>query len=103
MASSSPACASAPPSLQTKARKPRSKSKSKAELLKKCTEDKLRLFEEQHLADLAEKVGASACVTGGPLPSRVAATVLSGTKLPKLCTLKPVILQVGPLLYVSVG
>ncbi|XP_063086243.1 limbin isoform X2 [Cavia porcellus] len=46
----------AAPELQTKARKPRSKSKSKAELLKKCTEDKLRLFEEQHLADLAEKV-----------------------------------------------
>ncbi|KFO25750.1 Limbin, partial [Fukomys damarensis] len=46
----------AAPELQSKARKPRSKSKSKVDLLIKCTEDKIRLFEEQPPADLAEKV-----------------------------------------------
>ncbi|KAM5271305.1 limbin [Ctenodactylus gundi] len=44
------------PELQPKARKPRSKSRSKAELLRKCIEDKIRLFEEPAPADLAEKV-----------------------------------------------
>ncbi|XP_031293441.2 limbin isoform X6 [Camelus dromedarius] len=42
--------------LQSKARKPRSKSKSKIDLLKKCIEDKIQLFEEQAPEDLAEKV-----------------------------------------------
>ncbi|KAM6150796.1 limbin isoform 1-T1 [Erethizon dorsatum] len=46
----------AAPELQPKARKPRSKSKSKVDLLKKCTEDKIHLFEEQPPVDLAEKV-----------------------------------------------
>ncbi|EHB03659.1 Limbin [Heterocephalus glaber] len=46
----------AAPELQSKARKPRSKSKSKVDLLKKCTEDKIRLFEEQPPTHLAEKV-----------------------------------------------
>ncbi|XP_064344208.1 limbin isoform X5 [Camelus dromedarius] len=41
--------------LQSKARKPRSKSKSKIDLLKKCIEDKIQLFEEQAPEDLAEK------------------------------------------------
>ncbi|XP_057562621.1 limbin isoform X2 [Hippopotamus amphibius kiboko] len=41
---------------QSKARKPRSKSKSKTDLLKKCTEDKIQLFEEQGPEDLVEKV-----------------------------------------------
>ncbi|KAJ8780306.1 hypothetical protein J1605_011570 [Eschrichtius robustus] len=41
---------------QSKARKPRSKSKSKTDLLKKCTEDKIQLFEEQAPEDLVEKV-----------------------------------------------
>ncbi|XP_070118826.1 limbin isoform X4 [Equus caballus] len=41
---------------QSKARKPRSKSKSKIELLKKCLEDKIQLFDEQAPEDLAEKV-----------------------------------------------
>uniref|UniRef100_A0A9L0SQ20 EvC ciliary complex subunit 2 n=1 Tax=Equus caballus TaxID=9796 RepID=A0A9L0SQ20_HORSE len=40
---------------QSKARKPRSKSKSKIELLKKCLEDKIQLFDEQAPEDLAEK------------------------------------------------
>ncbi|XP_069869048.1 limbin isoform X2 [Dipodomys merriami] len=44
------------PELQSKARKPRSKNKSKADLLKKCIEDKIRLFEEQGPEDLGEKV-----------------------------------------------
>ncbi|XP_074206592.1 limbin isoform X5 [Camelus bactrianus] len=42
--------------LQSKARKPRSKSKSKIDLLKKCIEDKIQLFEDQAPEDLAEKV-----------------------------------------------
>ncbi|XP_072802502.1 limbin isoform X3 [Vicugna pacos] len=42
--------------LQSKARKPRCKSKSKIDLLKKCIEDKIRLFEQQAPEDLAEKV-----------------------------------------------
>ncbi|XP_032488571.1 limbin isoform X3 [Phocoena sinus] len=41
---------------QSKARKPRSKSKSKTDLLKKCTEDKIQLFEEQAPEGLVEKV-----------------------------------------------
>ncbi|XP_032110054.1 limbin isoform X2 [Sapajus apella] len=41
---------------QSKARKSRSKSKSKGELLKKCIEDKIHLCEEQAAEDLAEKV-----------------------------------------------
>lgn len=45
---------------QSKARKPRSKSKSKIELLKKCLEDKIQLFDEQAPEDLAEKVSAPA-------------------------------------------
>ncbi|XP_066892496.1 limbin isoform X3 [Kogia breviceps] len=48
----------AAPELQphSKARKPRSKSKSKTDLFKKCTEDKIQLFEEQAPEDLVEKV-----------------------------------------------
>uniref|UniRef100_I3NCM7 EvC ciliary complex subunit 2 n=1 Tax=Ictidomys tridecemlineatus TaxID=43179 RepID=I3NCM7_ICTTR len=46
----------AAPELQSKTRKPRSKSKSKVDLLKKCIEDKIRLFEEQAPEDLVEKV-----------------------------------------------
>ncbi|KAJ1061031.1 hypothetical protein K5549_002318, partial [Capra hircus] len=41
---------------QSKARKPRSKSRSKIDLLKKCIEDKIQLFEEQAPEDLVEKV-----------------------------------------------
>ncbi|KAK2505483.1 hypothetical protein MC885_007507 [Smutsia gigantea] len=41
---------------QSKAKKPRSKSKSKIDLLKKCIEDKIQLFEEQAPEDLVEKV-----------------------------------------------
>uniref|UniRef100_A0A4W2D468 EvC ciliary complex subunit 2 n=1 Tax=Bos indicus x Bos taurus TaxID=30522 RepID=A0A4W2D468_BOBOX len=41
---------------QSKARKPRSKSRSKIDLLKKCTEDKIQLFKEQAPEDLVEKV-----------------------------------------------
>nr|XP_055182549.1 limbin isoform X3 [Nyctereutes procyonoides] len=41
---------------QSKARKPRSKSKSKIDLLRKCIEDKIQLFEEQAPEDLVEKV-----------------------------------------------
>ncbi|XP_048220292.1 limbin isoform X2 [Perognathus longimembris pacificus] len=44
------------PELQSKARKPRSRNRSKADLLKKCIEDKIRLFEEQGPEDLGEKV-----------------------------------------------
>ncbi|KAM4854726.1 limbin isoform 2-T2 [Thomomys bottae] len=44
------------PELQSKARKPRTKNKSKADLLKKCLEDKIHLFEEQGPEDLGEKV-----------------------------------------------
>ncbi|XP_064440326.1 limbin isoform X5 [Mirounga angustirostris] len=40
---------------QSKARKPRSKSKSKIDLLRKCIEDKIQLFEEQAPEDLVEK------------------------------------------------
>uniref|UniRef100_A0A8C9JMG8 EvC ciliary complex subunit 2 n=1 Tax=Panthera tigris altaica TaxID=74533 RepID=A0A8C9JMG8_PANTA len=40
---------------QSKARKPRSKSKSKTDLLRKCIEDKIQLFEEQAPEDLVEK------------------------------------------------
>ncbi|XP_034861220.1 limbin [Mirounga leonina] len=43
---------------QSKARKPRSKSKSKIDLLRKCIEDKIQLFEEQAPEDLVEKVRA---------------------------------------------
>uniref|UniRef100_A0A8C0X909 Limbin n=1 Tax=Castor canadensis TaxID=51338 RepID=A0A8C0X909_CASCN len=46
----------AAPELQSKARKTRSKSRSKADLLKKCIEDKIRLFKEQAPEDLVEKV-----------------------------------------------
>ncbi|XP_008046871.1 limbin [Carlito syrichta] len=48
----------AAPELQqlSKARKPRSKSKSKIDLLKKCLEDKIHLCEEQAPEDLVEKV-----------------------------------------------
>uniref|UniRef100_M3Y955 EvC ciliary complex subunit 2 n=3 Tax=Mustela putorius furo TaxID=9669 RepID=M3Y955_MUSPF len=41
---------------QSKARKPRSKSRSKIDLLRKCIEDKIQLFEEQAPEDLVEKV-----------------------------------------------
>ncbi|XP_077606510.1 limbin [Crocuta crocuta] len=41
---------------QSKARKPRSKSKSRTDLLRKCIEDKIQLFEEQVPEDLVEKV-----------------------------------------------
>ncbi|XP_014644362.1 PREDICTED: limbin [Ceratotherium simum simum] len=41
---------------QSKARKPRSKSKSKIDLLKKCIQDKIQLFDEQASGDLVEKV-----------------------------------------------
>ncbi|XP_040344143.1 limbin isoform X3 [Herpailurus yagouaroundi] len=41
---------------QSKARKPRSKSKSKTDLLRKCIEDKIQLFEERAPEDLVEKV-----------------------------------------------
>ncbi|XP_044082163.1 limbin isoform X4 [Neovison vison] len=41
---------------QSKGRKPRSKSRSKIDLLRKCIEDKIQLFEEQAPEDLAEKV-----------------------------------------------
>uniref|UniRef100_A0A8C0SVY8 EvC ciliary complex subunit 2 n=1 Tax=Canis lupus familiaris TaxID=9615 RepID=A0A8C0SVY8_CANLF len=41
---------------QSKARKPRSKSKNKIDLLRKCIEDKIQLFEEQAPEDLVEKV-----------------------------------------------
>ena len=44
---------------QSKARKPRSKSRSKIDLLKKCTEDKIQLFKEQAPEDLVEKVSVS--------------------------------------------
>ncbi|XP_077924500.1 limbin isoform X3 [Halichoerus grypus] len=43
---------------QSKARKPRSKGKSKIDLLRKCIEDKIQLFEEQAPEDLVEKVRA---------------------------------------------
>ncbi|XP_045384224.1 limbin isoform X3 [Lemur catta] len=46
----------AAPELQSKVRKPRSKSKSKVDLLKKCIEDKIHLCEEQAPEDLVEKV-----------------------------------------------
>ncbi|XP_037685309.1 limbin [Choloepus didactylus] len=45
----------AAPELQSKVRKQRSKNKSKIDLLKKCIEDKIHLFEEQPPEDLAEK------------------------------------------------
>ncbi|XP_036847004.2 limbin isoform X3 [Manis javanica] len=41
---------------QSKAKKPRSRNKSKIDLLKKCIEDKIQLFEEQAPEDLVEKV-----------------------------------------------
>ncbi|XP_029808299.1 limbin [Suricata suricatta] len=41
---------------QSKARKSRSKSKSRSDLLRKCIEDKIQLFEEQGPEDLVEKV-----------------------------------------------
>ena len=44
---------------QSKARKPRSKSRSKIDLLKKCIEDQIQLFEEQAPEDLVEKVSVS--------------------------------------------
>nr|XP_036847004.1 limbin isoform X3 [Manis javanica] len=43
---------------QSKAKKPRSRNKSKIDLLKKCIEDKIQLFEEQAPEDLVEKVRA---------------------------------------------
>ncbi|XP_012900219.2 limbin isoform X2 [Mustela putorius furo] len=46
----------APELQQSKARKPRSKSRSKIDLLRKCIEDKIQLFEEQAPEDLVEKV-----------------------------------------------
>uniref|UniRef100_A0A8C6EH54 EvC ciliary complex subunit 2 n=1 Tax=Microcebus murinus TaxID=30608 RepID=A0A8C6EH54_MICMU len=46
----------APELQQSKVRKPRAKSKSKIDLLKKCIEDKVRLCEEQPPEDLGEKV-----------------------------------------------
>ncbi|KAM7156920.1 limbin [Molossus nigricans] len=41
---------------QSKARKPRTKSKSKIDLLRKCIEDKIQLFDEPAPEDLVEKV-----------------------------------------------
>ncbi|XP_019573576.2 limbin isoform X1 [Rhinolophus sinicus] len=41
---------------QSRARKPRSKSKSKIDVLKKCIEDKIQLFDEPTPEDLVEKV-----------------------------------------------
>ncbi|XP_047654704.1 limbin isoform X3 [Phacochoerus africanus] len=41
---------------QSKARKPRSKTKSKIDLFKKCIEEKIQLFKEQAPEDLLEKV-----------------------------------------------
>uniref|UniRef100_A0A8D2B7H1 EvC ciliary complex subunit 2 n=1 Tax=Sciurus vulgaris TaxID=55149 RepID=A0A8D2B7H1_SCIVU len=41
---------------QSKTRKPRPKSKSRVDLLKKCLQDKIRLFEEPAPEDLVEKV-----------------------------------------------
>ncbi|XP_036846999.2 limbin isoform X2 [Manis javanica] len=46
----------APELQQSKAKKPRSRNKSKIDLLKKCIEDKIQLFEEQAPEDLVEKV-----------------------------------------------
>nr|XP_036846999.1 limbin isoform X2 [Manis javanica] len=48
----------APELQQSKAKKPRSRNKSKIDLLKKCIEDKIQLFEEQAPEDLVEKVRA---------------------------------------------
>nr|XP_019817640.1 PREDICTED: limbin [Bos indicus] len=49
---------------QSKARKPRSKSRSKMDLLKKCTEDKIQLFKEQAPEDLVEKaIFTNGCYT----------------------------------------
>lgn len=45
---------------QSKARKSRSKSKSKIDLLRKRLEDKIQLFDEPAPEDLVEKVGVSA-------------------------------------------
>lgn len=50
----------APLQPQSKARKPRSKTKSKIDLFKKCIEEKIQLFKEQAPEDLLEKVSASA-------------------------------------------
>nr|XP_044989419.1 limbin isoform X2 [Jaculus jaculus] len=44
------------PELQSKMKKPRSKSRHKADLLRKSLEDKIRLFEECAPEDLAQKV-----------------------------------------------
>ncbi|XP_053528426.1 limbin isoform X2 [Artibeus jamaicensis] len=41
---------------QSRARKPRAKSKSKTDLLRKCIEDKIQLFDEPAPEDLVEKV-----------------------------------------------
>ncbi|XP_036901956.1 limbin isoform X2 [Sturnira hondurensis] len=46
----------AAPELQSRARKPRAKSKSKTDLLRKCLEDKIQLFEGLAPEDLVEKV-----------------------------------------------
>ncbi|MBZ3886241.1 Limbin [Sciurus carolinensis] len=45
----------AAPELQSKTRKPRPKNKSRVDLLKKCLQDKIRLFEEPAPEDLVEK------------------------------------------------
>ena len=44
---------------QSRARKPRAKSKSKIDLLRKCIEDKIQLFGKPAPEDLVEKVSAS--------------------------------------------
>lgn len=49
---------------QSKVRKPRSKTKSKIDLFKKCIEEKIQLFKEQAPEDLLEKVSASAHRSG---------------------------------------
>lgn len=47
---------------QSKARKSRSKSKSKIDLLRKRLEDKIQLFDEPAPEDLVEKVGRCLCL-----------------------------------------
>lgn len=54
-----PVCFLSPLQPQAKARKPRAKSKSKTDLLRKCIEDKIQLFDAPAPEDLLEKVRAS--------------------------------------------
>lgn len=53
-----PVCFLSPLQPQAKARKPRAKSKSKTDLLRKCIEDKIQLFDGPAPEDLLEKVSA---------------------------------------------